>query len=145
MSHIEIIGEDNIKRNVPADIERRLKDIDSLMYAEWDNKRKQWFIKYKYSTKPTMIIHRVPKDQSIDGRTFTALKEMMYHNRNDMKRLFSRLFNEDERRQAKIEADEENLAYEYAKEMRRPMQTMARETGVVSGKAKIPTVQGWSQ
>ncbi len=142
---VEIIGNDNIRRQVPNDVNARLKDIEPNIYAEWNTPRKQWFIKYKYSTKPTMIIYRVPKGQDIDGRVFLDLKEMMYHNRNDMKRLFSRLFNEDERRQAKIEAEEENLAYEYAKEMRRPMQMMARETGVVSGKAKIPTVQGWSQ
>lgn len=125
---------------------RRLKQIDKHFNIKWDHRRNRWLIIYHAEGRRPTILMAVRDENGksipIDGRTFDKLRKLKWYNN----RLFYYM-KEMEEADRKVKESKEKSDQDYYRQvglaMRRPIQMLARQMGVLSGKSKIPYSPGF--
>lgn len=127
---------------------KRLKQINPRLSTQWNIKRNRWDILFTPCGRTPYILMSVGdwsgRYRPIDNRDFNHLRWLfwIHNNHGGLKHYLARQLDIDEENEEKVERAIEDKFRQISKEARRPIQMLGRQLGVLSGKAKIPTIQG---
>lgn len=134
--------------HLDINIQKKLRLINPHFYAEWDIKRNKWRIMAKIAGHNPKFVTTVRDERNkyipIDERTYSRLRKILWYNRKLREYVFELLNTEEKMKKANNEKEYDNYK-QIALAIRRPVQMLARELGIVSGKAKIPYAPGYGR
>ncbi len=127
---------------------KELKQIRREYFVKWNRILNNWEIWGRTPFGRQYMIMRVRNGngsyRTLDRRTIQYMRWLKWLNQSPdvYNREINNMLNTEEQREESLQRQEANNMRGIADSLYRPYQMLAREMGWVSGKAKIPTVQG---
>lgn len=136
-----------MRPNLDPTVERKLKEVKPDFYPHWNNIYDRWEVWGKQASgRPYMVTpvwdNNMRPILVFDNRTYSKLRKAVWDNN---RQYLESLVAKEEERQKKLDIDEKARFTDMAKDLHRPMQMLARESGLSSGKLKIPYSTGYGK